>query len=42
MIEKVFAGVALVKRLPEALFFRLVTWALLVVSAKLIWDGLHG
>ncbi|WP_333868105.1 sulfite exporter TauE/SafE family protein [Cypionkella sp.] len=38
----VFAGVALVKRLPEALFFRLVTWALLVVSAKLIWDGLHG
>lgn len=38
----VFVGVALVKRLPEALFFRLVTWALLGVSSKLIWDGLHG
>lgn len=38
----VFAGVALVKRLPEVLFFRLVTWALLLVSVKLIWDGLHG
>ena len=35
----VFAGVALVKRLPERLFFQLVTWALLAVSAKLIWDG---
>ena len=35
----VFAGVALVKRLPEKLFFQLVTWALLAVSVKLIWDG---
>ena len=38
----VFAGVRLVKVLPEALFFRLVTWALLAVSVKLIWDGAHG
>jgi uncharacterized membrane protein YfcA len=38
----VFAGVRLVKILPEALFFRLVTWALLAVSAKLIWDGISG
>jgi uncharacterized protein len=35
----VFAGVRLVKWLPEKLFFQLVTWALLAVSAKLIWDG---
>ncbi len=35
----VFAGVWLVKWLPEKLFFRLVTWALLAVSIKLIWDG---
>lgn len=35
----VFAGVRLVRRLPEALFFRLVTWALLVISVKLVWDG---
>jgi uncharacterized protein len=38
----VFAGVRLVKILPEALFFRLVTWALLAVSVKLIWDGISG
>lgn len=35
----VFAGVRLVRRLPEVLFFRLVTWALLLISLKLIWDG---
>ncbi len=38
----VFAGVRLVKVLPEALFFRAVTWALLAISVKLIWDGLTG
>jgi uncharacterized membrane protein YfcA len=38
----VFAGVRLVRVLPEALFFKLVTWALLLVSVKLIWDGVHG
>lgn len=36
----VFAGVRLVKILPERLFFQIVTWALLAVSVKLIWDGL--
>ena len=35
----VFAGVRLVKWLPERLFFQLVTWALLLVSIKLMWDG---
>ena len=35
----VFLGVRLVKWLPEKLFFQLVTWALLAVSVKLIWDG---
>ncbi len=38
----VFAGVRMVKLLPEALFFRLVIWALLAVSVKLIWDGARG
>ena len=38
----VFVGVRLVRVLPEVLFFKLVTWALLLVSVKLIWDGLHG
>ena len=38
----VFAGVGLVKRMPEQLFFRLVTWALLLISLKLIWDGARG
>jgi uncharacterized membrane protein YfcA len=35
----VLAGVRLVKLLPEALFFRLVTWALLLISVKLVWEG---
>jgi hypothetical protein len=38
----VFAGVRLVQGLPERLFFRLVTWALLMISLKLIWDGTRG
>jgi uncharacterized protein len=38
----VLAGVWLVKILPEALFFRLVTWALLAISIKLIWEGMAG
>jgi uncharacterized protein len=38
----VFAGVRLVRILPEKLFFRLIVWALLVVSLRLIWQGLRG
>ena len=38
----VFVGVRLVQFLPEKLFFRLVTWALLLISVKLIWDGVRG
>jgi uncharacterized protein len=37
----VWGGVKMVKYLPEKLFFKVVTWALLAVSAKLIWDGLR-
>lgn len=35
----VFAGVRLVKIIPEKLFFQLITWTLLAISVKLIWDG---
>lgn len=38
----VFGGVRLVRWLPEALFFRLVTWALLAVSLRLLWQGVAG
>ena len=38
----VFVGVKLVKVLPEKLFFQLVTWALLAVSLKLMWDAWAG
>jgi uncharacterized membrane protein YfcA len=38
----VFAGVWLVKILPEKLFFRLVTWALLAVSLRLLWAAATG
>lgn len=36
----VFAGYHIVRWMPERLFFKIVTWALLLVSIKLIWDGL--
>lgn len=35
----VFLGVRLVRVLPEALFFKLVTWALLAVSLRLLWQA---
>jgi uncharacterized membrane protein YfcA len=38
----VFAGVRLVQLMPEKLFFRLVIWALALISVKLVWDGLRG
>lgn len=41
-IIAVFAGVRLVKLMPEKLFFRLVVWALLLISIKLLWDGARG
>jgi len=38
----VFLGVWLVKILPDRLFFRLVIWALLILSVQLLWTGLRG
>ncbi|MEI4472484.1 sulfite exporter TauE/SafE family protein [Frigidibacter sp. MR17.24] len=38
----VFLGLWLVRRLPERLFFRLVTWALLIVSLRLLWQAAAG
>lgn len=36
----VFGGVRVVRLLPEALFYRIITWSLLVISLKLVWDGI--
>lgn len=36
----VFAGVRLVRIIPEAVFFRLVIWALLLVSLRLLWQAI--
>lgn len=36
----VFIGYHLTRRLPDKIFFGFVTWALLAISLKLIWDGL--
>ncbi|MCB2130416.1 MAG: sulfite exporter TauE/SafE family protein [Rhodobacteraceae bacterium] len=36
----VVAGVWLVRVLPERLYFRLVTWALLLISLRLVWTAL--
>lgn len=38
----VFVGYRLVRILPERLFYAIVTWMLLAVSLKLIWDGVLG
>ncbi len=38
----VFAGVRIVRILPQALFFKLVTWALLLISVKLLIDAWRG
>jgi uncharacterized protein len=38
-ILAVLAGVKIVKVLPQELFFKLVTWALFLISLKLIYDG---
>tara|TARA_B100001996_G_scaffold382491_1_gene374456 strand:- start:268 stop:1026 length:759 start_codon:yes stop_codon:yes gene_type:complete len=35
----VYLGYRLVKIIPEKLFFNIVSWALLLISLKLIWDG---
>lgn len=38
----VLAGVRLVRHLPERLFFLLVTWALLALSLRLMWQAVAG
>ena len=39
-LVSVWAGLALVRVIPQALFYRLITWGLLLVSARLVWQGL--
>ena len=38
----VFAGVKLVKIVPQDLFYKIVTWALLLISMQLIWKSVFG
>lgn len=38
----VFAGVKLVRVMPEKLFFQIIVWALLALSLRLIWAGAGG
>ncbi len=38
----VFLGVRLVRMVPEVLFFRIVTWALLAISLRLLWQAATG
>nr|WP_139221605.1 sulfite exporter TauE/SafE family protein [Paracoccus halophilus] len=37
----VAAGLWIIKRLPATFFYKFITWALAVVSLKLVWDGLQ-
>ncbi|MCE5973965.1 sulfite exporter TauE/SafE family protein [Sinirhodobacter sp. WL0062] len=36
----VFLGVRLVRIIPHEMFYKLVTWALLLISAKLLWGAI--
>ena len=36
----VWAGLWIIRRVPATYFYKFITWALVVVSAKLIWDGI--
>lgn len=36
----VWAGLLILKRVPATFFYKFITWALAIVSVKLIWDGL--
>lgn len=36
----VWVGLRLVRIIPQALFYRLITWGLLVVSLRLVWQAL--
>ena len=38
----IWIGVSLMRRIPEALFYRISYTILLVVGAKLLWDGIAG
>lgn len=38
----VYAGVWLIRVIPEKLFFRIIVWALLLLSLKLLYDGIAG
>ena len=37
----VYFGYQLVRLISDKLFFNIVSWALLIISLKLIWDGLQ-
>lgn len=41
-VVAVFVGYHVVRTMPERLFYSIVTWMLLAVSLKLIWDGITG
>lgn len=38
----VWLGLRLLRIIPQAAFYRLITWALLIVSARLVWSGVAG
>ena len=38
----VWIGLRLVRIIPQALFYRLITWGLLLVSVRLVWQALAG
>jgi uncharacterized membrane protein YfcA len=38
-LASVWVGLRLVRVIPQALFYKLITWGLLLVSLRLIWQA---
>ena len=41
-LASVWIGLRLVRIIPQALFYKLITWGLLIVSIRLVWQALLG
>ncbi|RMC32399.1 sulfite exporter TauE/SafE family protein [Paracoccus alkanivorans] len=41
-LVSVWVGLRLVRIIPQALFYKLITWGLLAVSSRLVWQALSG
>lgn len=41
-LVSVWVGLRIVRIIPQELFYKLITWGLLLISLRLIWQGIMG